>query len=263
MISVIIPCFNDGKYLPETICKLKMQSFPAEEIIIVNDGSTDAATIEILAQLEQDPLVIVLHKDNGRMSAARNYGVAYAKGDIIVTLDADDFFDPSFFEKAMQVLQEEPNTGVVTSYIQYFGNRTGKAKPRGGNAFNFLFSNQCPACAMVRRSAWDEIGGYDERMKLGYEDWEFYIRMTKAKWNVHLIPEFLLHYRQTNKSTLANDTHPNRKQIIEYMIEKHKDWYAECLCTLIDQKEVIYTESRISFQNILKMLKNRLTNKYK
>jgi glycosyltransferase involved in cell wall biosynthesis len=170
MISVIIPCFNDGKYLPETISKLKLQTLPADEIIIVNDGSTDAETIEVLAQLEKDPLIQVLHKANGRMSAARNYGVAHAKGDIIVALDSDDFFDPSFFEKGMKVLQDEPNTGVVTSYIQYFGNRTGKAKPRGGNAFNFLFSNQCPACAMVRREAWDQIGGYDESMKLGYED---------------------------------------------------------------------------------------------
>ena len=263
MISVIIPCFNDGIYLPETISKLKMQSTPANEIIIVNDGSTDAATIEILKQLEQDPLIQVLHKDNGRMSAARNFGVNHAKGDIIVTLDADDYFDPSFFRKGIEVLQNEPATGVVTSYIQYFGNRSGKAKPRGGNAFNFLFSNQCSACAMVRREAWDQIGGYDETMKLGYEDWEFYIRMTKSKWNVYLIPEFLLYYRQTNKSTLANDTHPNRKKIIEYLLEKHKDWYIECLGTLIDQKEVIYTESRISFQMIWKMLKNRLIGKYK
>lgn len=263
MISVIIPCYNDGKYLPETIEQLKKQSTPADEIIIVNDGSTDAATIELLAQLEKDPLIQVLHKTNGRMAAARNYGVTHAKGDIIVTLDADDYFDPSFFKKGVEILQNEPATGVVTSYIQYFGNRNGKAKPRGGNAFNFLFSNQCSACAMVRRTAWDQIEGYDESMKLGYEDWEFYIRITKAGWHVHLIPEFLLYYRQTKKSTLANDTHPNRKQIIQYIIEKHKDWYAECLIHLIDQKEVLYTESRISFQSIWKMLKNRLTGKYK
>ena len=182
MISVIIPCYNDGSYLPETIAQLKKQSTPADEIIIVNDGSTDMGTIEVLKELEQDPLIQVLHKMNGRMSAARNYGVAHAKGDIIVALDADDYFDPSFFKKGIEVFQKDPSIGVVTSYIQYFGNRTGKAKPRGGNAFNFLFSNQCPACAMVRRSAWDQIGGYDENMKLGYEDWEFYIRMTKAKW---------------------------------------------------------------------------------
>ena len=139
MISVIIPCYNDGKYLPETINQLKLQTLPANEIIIVNDGSTDAATIEVLTQIEKDPLIQVLHKENGRMSAARNFGVAHAKGDIIVALDADDYFDPSFFQKAMDVLNNEPATGVVTSYIRYFGNRKGSAKPRGGNAFNFLF----------------------------------------------------------------------------------------------------------------------------
>lgn len=262
-ISVIIPCYNDGKYIQETINKLKEQTYAAHEIIVVNDGSTDAYTLEVLKALENDPLARVLHKENGRMSAARNYGVKHAKGNVIVTLDADDYFDNSFFQKGITILQNEPNTGVVNSYIQYFGNKTDKSRPRGGNAFNFLFSNQSSACAMIRRAAWDQVGGYDESMTLGYEDWEFYIRITKAHWQVHLIPEYLLFYRQTDKSTLKNQTHPNRQKIIAYILEKHKDWYATCLTELIDQKQVIYTESRISYQTIWKLLKNRLIGKYK
>ena len=131
------------------------------------------------------------------------------------------------------------------------------------NAFNFLFSNQCPACSMVRKSVWDQVGGYDETMKLGYEDWEFYIRITKLGLEVHVIPEYLLYYRQTQKSTLKNFTHPNRAAIIEYIVEKHKDWYAACLVKLIDNKEVLYTKSRIAYPTIWKMLKNRLLGKYK
>ncbi len=262
-ISVIIPCYNDGKYIEETIHKLKEQTFAAHEIIVVNDGSTDEYTLKVLADLDKASLVKVLHKENGRMSAARNYGVKHAKGNIIVTLDADDYFDNSFFQKGIAILQNEPTTGVVNSYIQFFGNKTDKSKPRGGNAFNFLFSNQCSACAMIRRTAWEQVGGYDESMTLGYEDWEFYIRITKANWQVHLIPEFLLFYRQTDKSTLKNQTHPNREKIIAYIVEKHKDWYAQCLTELIDQKQVIYTESRISYQTIWKLLKNRLIGKYK
>jgi len=262
-ISVIIPCYNDGKFINETVDRLKKQTLPAKEIIIVNDGSTDQFTIDVLKELDKDPLVTVLHKDNGRMGAARNYGVQHAKGNVIVTLDADDYFDNSFFEKGIQILQNEPNTGVVNSYIQNFGNKSDKSRPRGGNAFNFLFSNQCSACAMIRKTAWDQVGGYDESMTMGYEDWEFYIRITKAGWQVHLIPEYLLFYRQTDKSTLKNHTHPNRKKIIEYILEKHKDWYAQCLTELIDQKQVIYTESRISYQTIWKLLKNRLIGKYK
>ena len=263
LISVVIPCFNDGKYLPETIRKLNLQTNQSFEIIIVNDGSTDSNTLHVLDQLAKQPNIIVLHKENGRMSSARNHGVKHAKGKYIAALDADDYFDASFFAKAIAILEQAPNTAVVTSYIQYFGNKTGVSKPRGGNAFNFLFSNQCPACAIVRKEIWDQVGGYDESMKLGYEDWEFYIRITKLNKEVHLIPECLLFYRQTEKSTLKNDTHPNRAAIIQYILEKHKDWYVECLTKLIDNKEVIYTESRIAYSTIWKLLKNRLTNKYK
>jgi glycosyltransferase involved in cell wall biosynthesis len=263
LISVVIPCFNDGNYLPETISKLSLQTNQSFEIIIVNDGSTDSNTLQVLDQLAEQPNITVLHKENGRMSSARNHGVNHAKGKYIEALDADDYFDPSFFAKAVAILEQEPTTAVVTSYIKYFGNKTGISKPRGGNAFNFLFSNQCPACAMVRKDIWDKVGGYDESMKLGYEDWEFYLRITKLNMEVHLIPECLLFYRQTEKSTLKNDTHPNRAGIIQYILEKHKDWYVECLTKLIDNKEVIYTESRIAYGTIWKLFKNRLTKKYK
>lgn len=263
LISVVIPCYNDGDFLPETIRKLALQTHTSFEIIIVNDGSTDSNTLQLLEQLATQSNITVLHKENGRMSSARNFGVQHAKGTYIAALDADDYFDPSFFSKAVAILEKEQNTAVVTSYIKYFGNKTGYSKPRGGNAFNFLFSNQCPACAMVRKEVWDQVGGYDESMKLGYEDWEFYIRITKLNWEVHLIPEFLLYYRQTNKSTLQNHTHPNRAAIIQYILEKHKDWYIACLAQLIDDKQVIYTESRIAYSTIWKLLKNRLTKKYK
>jgi hypothetical protein len=262
-ISVVIPCYNDGQFIDETILKLKQQTTAPLEIIVVNDGSTDQNTLTTLAAYANDPLVRVLHKENGRMSAARNFGVASAKGNIIAAIDADDYFDNRFFEKGLAVLATEPKTAVVTSYIKFFGNKTGVSKPRGGNAFNFLFSNQCPACAMVRKEVWDQVGGYDETMKLGYEDWEFYIRITQLGFEVHVIPEFLLYYRQTNKSTLHNDTEPNRKQLIDYILSKHKEWYIQQLATLTDRKEVIYTESRIAYQTIWKLLKNRLTRKYK
>lgn len=263
LISVIIPCYNDGAYLTENIAKLKLQTEKSFEIIIIDDGSTDFKTIEILKSISNETDIQVLQKENGKMSSARNYGVKYAKGEFIAALDADDYFEPNFFKEALEIFAKQPRTGVVTSFIKLFGEEDGISKPRGGNAFNFLFSNQCPACAMVRKASWNEIGGYDESMKLGYEDWEFYIRLTKNNWDIHVIQSLFLNYRQTKKSTLKNQTHPNRKIIIKYILEKHKDWYIECLTTLIDQKEIIYTESRIAFSTIWKLFKNRLIKKYK
>lgn len=262
LISVVIPCYNDGVYLPETIAHLKKQAFTDFEVIIVNDGSTDVATLEILENLASEGIK-VLHKANGRMSSARNHGVNHAQGKYIAALDADDYFDPSFFEKAVRILNEQESVATVTSYIQLFGTINKVSKPRGGNEYNFLFSSQCPACAMVRKSAWDAVGGYDEKMIYGYEDWEFYIRITQKGWTIHVIPEKLLFYRQTKKSTHKNDTLPNRASIISYIVDKHKDWYLEKIKELITREEVLYKKSRISYPVIAELLKDRLSGKYK
>jgi GT2 family glycosyltransferase len=196
------------------------------------------------------------------MSSARNHGVLHARGTYIAALDADDYFDPSFFKKAIAILQARPEVAVVTSYIQLFGEFKKLSKPRGGNEYNFLFSSQCPACAMVRKNCWDEVGGYDEKMVYGYEDWEFYIRITQKGWLVHVIPEKLLFYRQTKKSTHKNDTLTHRPELVDYIVEKHKDWYVEKLKELIINEQVLYKNSRISYQVITQMLRNRLTKKF-
>ncbi|MBY0479743.1 MAG: glycosyltransferase family 2 protein [Chitinophagaceae bacterium] len=261
-ISVVIPCYNSGAYLPETISRLRQQTYSHFEIIVVNDGSTDVQTIELLEGLSKQGIT-VLHKANGRMSSARNFGVQHAKGTVIAALDADDYFDSSFFEKAIAVLSEKTEVAVVTSHIQLFGNYREVARPRGGNAFNFLFSSECPACAIVRKDCWDAIGGYDENMKMGYEDWEFYIRITQKGWLVEVIPEKLLFYRQTNNSTHKNDTIPHRQELVNYIIDKHHDWYLECLKKLVAEKQVLYTESRIALPTIFKMFMNRLRKKYR
>mgnify|MGYP003575035699 CR=1 FL=1 len=261
LISVVIPCYNDGQYLPQTIAHLQKQTLQNFEVIVVNDGSTDDKTLQVLRQLEKEN-IHVLHKANGRMSSARNWGVKHAKGQLIAALDADDYFHPSFFEKAVAVLNAQQNVAVVTSYIQLFGEVNKTSKPRGGNEYNFLFSNQCPACAMVRKSCWDAVGGYDEAMVNGYEDWEFYIRITQRGWNVHVIKEKLFFYRQTQKSTHKNFTLPNRAGLVDYIVEKHKDWYLQKLKELITSEAVLYKNSRISYPVIAELLTNRLKGKY-
>lgn len=261
LISVVIPCYNDGQFLPETIDRLKQQTFTGYEIIIVNDGSTDGNTLKVLDALAATGIT-VLHKENGRMSSARNYGVKHAKGTLIAALDSDDYFHPAFFQKAVDILNAKPNTAVVSSYIQLFGEFSAVAKPRSGTPYTYMFKSQIPACAMVRKSCWEAVGGYDEKMVNGYEDWEFYIRIIQQGWDIEVIPEKMLYYRQTKKSTLKNYTHTNRKEIIGYIVDKHKDWYIERLKELMTDEAVLYRHSRISYQVIGEMLKSRITKKY-
>lgn len=262
-ISVIIPCYNDGIFLNETIAKLRLQTFKDFEIIIVDDGSTDSLTIDVFNQLKEDRQIKIYHTPNQRMSAARNFGIQKANAELIVALDADDYFEKSFFEKSLNVLNADKKIAVVSCYIQNFGLNKDLFKPRGGGIYNFLFSNQCAMCAMFRKSVWLEVGKFDEEMKFGYEDWEFYIRVTAKGYFIKIIPEILFFYRQTQKSTLKNDTIPNEKEIVKYIINKHSELYKIKLTELITNKEVLYIDSRVSWQNIIKMISNRIKGKYK
>ena len=260
LVSVIIPCYNDGHYLDDSVSSAKAQTFTDIEIIIVNDGSTDEATLKKLRSFN-DPLITVLHKENGHLSSARNHGIRHAKGQVIVTLDADDKFENIFIEKGVNVLNTEKSIGAVTCYLKSFGLKKYKWKPLGGDLKNFLYRQESCASAMFRKECWEKAGGYDEQMKSGYEDWEFWIRLTASGWKVHVLKEYLLHYRVTGKSMLLTQSEPKREAIVNYVMEKHKELYWQQLKDAVIQRKIIDLRNPESTTVLLKNLYWRLTKK--
>jgi glycosyltransferase involved in cell wall biosynthesis len=260
LVSVIIPCYNDGIYLNDSVSSAKAQTFTDIEIIIVNDGSTDEATIQKLNSFN-DPLITVLHKENGHLSSARNQGIRHAKGEFIVTLDADDQFEKTFIEKGVNVLQQNSSVGAVTCYLKSFGLKKYKWKPLGGDIKNFLYRQESCASAMFRKVCWEKAGGYDEQMKSGYEDWEFWIRLTSAGWTVEVLKEYLLHYRVTDKSMLLTQSEPKREAIVSYILEKHKELYWQQLKEAVIQRKIIDLRNRESTTVLLKNLYWRISKK--
>ncbi|MDP4263887.1 MAG: glycosyltransferase family A protein [Bacteroidota bacterium] len=260
LVSVIIPCYNDGHYLDDSIGSALGQTFKDIEILVVNDGSTDAATIQKLNSLNH-PLITVLHKENGHLSSARNYGIHRAKGLFIVTLDADDKFENSFIEKGVMVLEKESIVGAVTCYLKSFGGRKFRWKPLGGDVKNFLYRQESCASAMFRKECWEKAGGYDEQMKSGYEDWEFWIRLTAAGWQVRVIKEYLLNYRVTEKSMLLTQSEPKRAEIVNYIMEKHKELYWQQLKEAVIDRKIIDLRNPESTTVLLKNLYWRITRK--
>lgn len=253
LVSVVIPCYNDGQYLDDSVGSILNQSFEDYEILIVNDGSTDAATIQKLQSFNH-PKIKVLHKENGHLSWARNHGIKNAAGEFIVTLDADDMFEKKFIKKGVAVLQKDKTIGAVTCYLKSFGLKKYKWKPLGGDLKNFLYRQESCASAMFRKECWEKIGGYDEQMKAGYEDWEFWIRLTAAGWKVEVLDDYLLNYRVTNKSMLLTQSEPNREKIIDYIMEKHKDLYWQNLKDAIIKRKIIDLRNPESRKILLKNL---------
>lgn len=235
-VSVVIPCYNHGPFLEESVGSILAQTCQDFEILIVNDGSTDPRTLRILAEC-QWPKTRTLHKENGHLSSARNHGIRHAQGEYILTLDADDGFAPTFLEKAVAALDRCPEVGVVTCGRQNFGWDQRRLVPQGGQLKDFLAFNSCWASALFRRVCWEEAGGYDENMKAGYEDWEFWLRVCRSGWRVEVLPEILFFYRKAPVSmiTAADRLRP---ALVDYMVRKHRDVFAEHVVDAVHGKEI-------------------------
>lgn len=204
-VSVVIPCFNHGKYIDGAVESILKQTYQDFEIIIVDDGSDDLFTRERLSRYKHPKIEVMRIKNTG-VSGARNIGIKRAKGKYILTLDADDNFHSKFLERAVKILHRNPKVGVVTSIVQELGLRKRIWYPKGGDIRNFLTFNNCLSNALFRKKCWEEVGGYDNRMTEGYEDWNFWIAITQRGWVVYTIEEALSFYR-------IHDYSRNRKSI--------------------------------------------------
>lgn len=232
LISIIIPCFNDGQFVELAINSALQQSYPNKEIILIDDGSDDK-TRKFLKNFENRIDKIIFQPNKGT-SAARNAGITQAQGDYILTLDSDDHFEKEFCLKAMAILQKNVDVKIVTCYAQRFrGNQNLDVfKPKSGELVDFLKYNHALGTSLFLRKDWKEIGGYDETMKSGYEDWEFYIRLLKAGGKSIVIPEVLFHYRlnKTSNSSRANEV---KYDLLKYIYIKHKDLYIQHYDTFV------------------------------
>ena len=222
-VTVVIPCYNDFLYVEQAVQSVLDQSYRNIEIIVVDDGS-DSKTKEVLKNLS-DKIDEIITQNNSGVVKARNVGIQKAKGEYILTLDSDDYFEPSFLQKAVKILENDENIGMVTCWLNIRdedGNKLRVDKPTGGNAFSAMFFNNAPASLLFRKKCWQMVNGYDENLKKGYEDWEYNIAVGKLGWKVHVISEPLFNYTKRIKSR-SKEARNYYNEIRYYTFQKHKD----------------------------------------
>ena len=222
-VKVIIPCYNDGQYILQALQSIYNQTVLPEKIIIVDDGS-GIETKEILATI-QHSLVRIVYQENQGVSVARNNAIALSKTDFIVNLDADDYYEATFIEKARAILKMQPTVGVISSYCRTFNDKgtIEIVKPIGGTITDFIVINSGRASAMFRKSCWIQVGGYDEQMLEGYEDWEFWIAITKNGWSMRILHEVLSHYRVKSESRDRTAIREYDFELRQYIMNKHQE----------------------------------------
>lgn len=232
--SIVIPCYNHAAYIEDAVNSAVSQTYSNKEIIVIDDGSNDE-TKKVLKRLEPK-IDILITQENQGVVAARNNAIQKASGEYILTLDADDYFENSFLEKAVSILDAQPRMGMVTcwaSILNEKGEQTRISKPTGADAFAGLFRNNASASLLLRKKCWEEVNGYDNRMNKGFEDWEFTIAVGKRGWEIEVIPEKLFNYRNIPNSRNKN-ARSSYAELRAYVYKKHKSLLARNIEETID-----------------------------
>jgi O-antigen biosynthesis protein len=216
LVSVVIPCFNYGRFVESAIRSVLDQTFTDFEVIVVEGGSTDPATVAEVHRLETLDLPKTRFYYRGERHFAgdnRNFGVSMARGRYICCLDADDLLHPVFLEVAV-FLAEVYGYDVVSSGVQSFG-ESNQLWLAPNPAFpQILEENQVATSAVFRRSAWAHVGGFRD-WGVGsdhvHEDWDFWIRVLGHGHQGVSIREPLLLYR-VHSNSLTNVSKPDLRE---------------------------------------------------
>lgn len=222
-LSVVITYFNSGRFLDEVLKNLSNVSLPDFEIIIIDDGSTEEESIIALNKLEGERDIRVVRQNNRGLAAARNRGANEAKGKYLAFLDADDLVEPSYFSKAIAVLDRYPNVHYVGAWTRYFEG-SNKIWP----TFNpeppiILYHNTINSSSLVfRKESFLKVGGNDQNMVFkGLEDYDMIIKMAEANMPGVSLPEPLFNYRVRKDSMVRGITAYQKKMIAENMRFSH------------------------------------------
>lgn len=257
-ISVIIPCYNQGQYIDDAVNSVLNQTYQNFEIIIVNDGSADELTNQKLKDYNK-PKSKVIQTENKGVSAARNTAIHNSSGEYILPLDADDKLEKTYIEKALNIIEKNKNTKIVYSDLKLFGDINKEQKLPEFNNNLFFTQNIIHVSGLFRIEDYQKTGGYDENIKEGLEDWEFWISMLKNGGEVYKINEPLLLYRQHKASRqLKLDNNSKRKEMVrEYIEKKHyhfyKNKYGNILSLATENQKLLQKIKRIENSKAFKI----------
>jgi len=208
LISVIIANYNYADYLAETIESALNQTYPNVEVIFVDDGSQDNS-LEIACRYN----ILVLAQDNQGVSAARNNGAAHASGEFVLFLDSDDIMNPDALEKLhAQLLREGPSAGFAYGQLQYFGYKDWVFESSPFDPGKLARQNYIPASALIRKTVFDQVGGWDRGFALR-EDWELFIRIWHAGYRGAFLPQPHIRYRKHRPPVEIRGKNKQRKYL--------------------------------------------------
>lgn len=224
ILSIVIPCYNHGRYIQDAIDSVLTYNDEPIEIIIVDDGSTDSYTIDKMEELKSLGFHVIQQKNSG-LAKARNAGIVVAKGKYILPLDADNKIKADYIRKAIALL-ENNICDIVYAKPSFFGEVSANRefKPYKFVGTDLIFGNYIDACAIYKKKVWIKNNGYDFNMPFqGVEDWDFWLNSYFNTFKFHFIDEELYYYRILKNSmiTKTRSLDTANRGTINYLMKKY------------------------------------------
>jgi glycosyltransferase involved in cell wall biosynthesis len=220
-ITIVITCFNYGAYLAESIHSALCQESGEPRVIVIDDGSTEAQTLEQLDRLPAQ--VELIRQANAGLAAARNTALRRVQTRYALTLDADD----RLATDALRLLRVplDADSGLSFSYglMRFFGDWEGVLKLPPYDPYRLLYRHNIGATALMRRELFEELGGYDSAFK-GYEDWEFWLHALAHGRRGERVENITLLYRR-HGPTMLQDARTRYRATFRQLRRKHAELY--------------------------------------
>ncbi|MBO6087626.1 glycosyltransferase family 2 protein [bacterium] len=227
-VSIIIPCYNQGKFVSDALNSALKQTYKEIEIVIINDGSTDNSSevIKSFADIYKN-IVFLDEKENKGVISVRNKAINMCSGEYILPLDADDTIEPTYVEKAAKILKNNPNIGIVYCKAKMFGSINGYWNLDDFDKSNILYSNCIFATALFRKTDFLKAGMYKDYMRYGCEDYDLWLSFIENGFDVYRIDEVLFNYRQYEEDSRTKICSKNQDKVWLAIIKNHINLYLE------------------------------------
>jgi glycosyltransferase involved in cell wall biosynthesis len=188
----------------------------------------------------------VVHQVNQGLSAARNTGILATDSPFYVALDADDRIAPCFISRLVDPLLKDPTIGYCYSHVEFFGAASGVWACEAYNPRKLMVQNLSVATAVVRRAAFDLVGGYSRDMVHGFEDWDFWLALLSVGYHGHCVAEPLFHYRKHPRGqSMLDSTQRHRADMVQQMVQHHRALFASMLEVSISDKDAMFFEAHM------------------
>lgn len=254
LLSIVIPYYNLGDYIEETLISVLNNNYENTEIIIVDDGS-NLEHKAVLKRLNKRYEFTIKTKDNEGLPSARNFGAIHSSGEFLAFLDTDDTVESDYYSRAIKLFGIYDNISFIGCFVQYFEGSLRRWITWDPEFPYALVHNMLNTSGLVyRRRDFLNGGLNDEDMKYGMEDYESMISMMESGFYGISIPQLKFNYRVRKDSISRKFNHANQQYLYELIVKKHEklfQYYARDIVNILNQNGPGYMYSNPTFKSFL------------